>query len=646
MIDRKKRRYGWASNLPHFQKTGDALICDALRAALVDSSDAQVVAWKNMVPILNAEFGEVLAISSEASEYSAILEYTLPRDERRPDVIVLENGVVVVLEFKDKHRVLQADIDQAGAYGRDLKNYHSLCHDAEVESVLIPTRWRGGTRRLRDVTICEPGALDGLLVDFAKRGQGGSPFDPHLWIDADYAPLPGIVQAARDIFEHEPLPFIKRAQSARLPEVHELLVGIAHEAARTKTRRLILLTGVPGSGKTLAGLQFVHSPGLEDLRTQRPGQKVGAPAVFLSGNGPLVDVLQHALKTRAFVQGMKKFIDEYAFRKPDLVPFEHVLVFDEAQRAWDAELVEAKHGHAASEPELLLSIANRIPDWAVVLGLVGEGQEIHRGEEGGLGQWNEALEGLENASEWFVHGPPSLQTTFSAAQGRFHSGQLLNLSTTLRTHLAADLHCWVRLVLDGGHGSVVEAANIAKTMLDQGYAMYLTRSIEQAKDYVRTRYEGQPQHRYGLLASSRAKNLEAFGIDNSWMRTRRFRAGPWYNDPVDRASSCCSLEDVATEFSSQGLELDFPIVCWGDDLVWKTDRFESRPTRSRGLRDAHQLRINAYRVLLTRGRDGMCVYIPPDAGDGMDATADLLGRAGIEQLQLERAELRTESLAD
>ena len=638
MTEKPLRRYGWASNLPDFHLAGADRICDALAQSLRGSSQAQIVAWRNMVPILKNEFGEVLDARVEAGDYSAILEYTLPRDERRPDVIVLENGVVVVIEFKDKHQILQPDLDQVEAYARDLKNYHSLCHDLQVESVLVPTRWKGARRKYRDVTVCEPKALDGLLVEFSESSTLKIQIDPQMWIDAEYAPLPGIVQAARDIFNKEPLPFIKRAASARLPEVHEHLVRIAHLAAQTESRHLVLLTGVPGSGKTLAGLQLAHSDDMEDLRTPRAGEKAGAPAVFLSGNGPLVDVLQHALKARAFVDHMKKFIDYYAFRKPDLQPSEHVIIFDEAQRAWDAELVKEKHGRDSSEPDLLLSIAERIPNWAVVVGLVGEGQEIHRGEEAGLGQWEEALSRVDPEARWTVHGPPNLRSRFGRGSRKFVENSLLNLSTTLRTHLAADLHSWVALLLDGGPTGIREARGIAGTMRDQGYVLYLTRNLDDATSYARLRYQDQPNHRFGLLASSRASNLAALGVDNTWMTTRRFRAGPWYNDSPESSTSCCALERVATEFSSQGLELDLPIVCWGDDLTWNGERFASKPARKSKLRDPHQLRVNAYRVLLTRGRDGVCIYVPPDAGDGMDATADSLLAAGVEELKLGDAE--------
>jgi hypothetical protein len=596
----------------------------------------QFRAWKSMVPVLQKEFGELLEAKPSARNYSALLEYELPREGgRRPDVLVLENGAVVVIEFKEKDRIFRSDIDQANGYARDLRNYHSLCHDVQVEPVLVPTRWTGARHKFGDVTVCQPSEIDDLLLQFANRSSQDA-LDPHKWLLAEYSPLPTIVAAARDIFHHERLPQIRRAHSARLPEVHALLTATAHEAARTRTRHLILLTGVPGSGKTLAGLQFVHSRDLDDLIVPREGAKPGSPAVFLSGNGPLVAVLQNALgNNKTFVQDMKRYIDYYGFKKKNITPVEHVVVFDEAQRAWDAAQVAEKHGSSISEPELILGIAERIPEWCVVLGLVGEGQEIHRGEEGGLAQWSDALLGAKTGPNWIIQGPPGVRTVFKSLGNEFRPNELLNLSTSLRSHLAADLHTWVQLLLNARPSGLGEVSSLAGTLRDQGFDLYLSRDLEHVKQYARSRYEGHPDKRFGLLASSKAKNLEPHGVDNLFQTTKRLRHGPWFYDPPNMPSSCCALESVSTEFGCQGLELDFPIVAWGDDLTWGPNGFESRPAKSKGkfqLKNPHQLRINAYRVLLTRGRDGLCIFVPAQGEERMDLTATALLAAGCEPL--------------
>jgi integrase len=240
------------------------------------------------------------------------------------------------------------------------------------------------------------------------------------------------------LFDNEPLPRIKRAESALIPEVVDLILSICHEAARSHTRHVVLLTGVPGSGKTLVGLQVAHHRGLEDLRAPRQGRNNGAPAVFLSGNGPLVQVLQDALGSTVFVAGMKKFVEYYLFKRATAQPSTHVIVFDEAQRAWDAEHMATKHEHAISEPAALLRIGERIPEWTVLLALIGEGQEIHKGEEAGLAGWVDALRTTQHV-RWTVHAPLHVAADFPANGWQVVTNPLLNLSTTLRSHVAADV---------------------------------------------------------------------------------------------------------------------------------------------------------------------------------------------------------------
>ena len=320
------------------------------------------------------EVGVVLDEETLAARFNALLEYELPREGgRRPDVVMLQNGIVVVVEFKDKAAALSADLDQVAAYARDLKNYHEMSHELAVEPALVLMRYGGPRTQIGGVVVLKPRDLGQYLIEQSKRNLGAA-IDAAQWIDAPYAPLPSLLQAARILFRGQPLPRIRRAESAGVYGAVERVLQICGEAAQGEERRLVLLTGVPGAGKTLVGLQVAHDERLELLRSQ-PGAK-GGPAAFLSGNGPLVTVLQDALGTRAFVQGMKKFVDYYGFKRRDLEPTEHVLVFDEAQRAWDANQMLAKHKEATSEPEMLLRIAERIPNWSVVVGLIGEGQEI------------------------------------------------------------------------------------------------------------------------------------------------------------------------------------------------------------------------------------------------------------------------------
>jgi hypothetical protein len=459
----------------------------------------------------------------------------------------------------------------------------------------------GGTRLL------------GRLTDFADDLKSVHPLNVEDWLAADYSPLPSLVEAARTIFEHEPLAQIRRAQSAGIADTIERLSDVANEARVNGNRHLALVTGVPGAGKTLVGLQFVYTYQAQENRESRS-------AVFLSGNGPLVKVLQHALKSRVFVQDVHGFLRQYGGNRSK-TPAEHVWVYDEAQRAWDSDRVREKRGHDNSEPEDFLRLGSRMDSWAMVVGLIGEGQEIHLGEEAGLGQWNDAIRSM--SEPWTVHCPAHVAHLFTAAD-RVVAESQLNLTVSLRSHIAEDVQTWIRQLLSG---ELLDAAVTAGRMRSQGFDAYITRDLDIATSYVRTRYEGEIGKRYGLLASSKAKNVSRWGVENSWSYTRRLREGPWYNDPPDSRFSCCQLHDVATEFSSQGLELDFPIIAWGDDLRWNGTAWESVPQPRSKARDPHQLRINSYRVLLSRGRDGFVIFVPRDMTG--DAAAHALERSGL-----------------
>ena len=367
---------------------------------------------------------------------------------------------------------------------------------------------------------------------------------------------------------------------------------------------------MPGSGKTLVGLQFVYQTHFGDWGGRQQ-------AVFLSGNGPLVEVLQYALKSRVFVQDVHGFLKSYGGNQ-SRVPQEHIWVYDEAQRAWDANQVMEKRGHPTSEPEDFLRIGARKRSWALMVGLIGEGQEIHVGEEAGLAQWNQAIAAMPEP--WVVHCPTKIAHVFTAAAG-VETSDHLDLTVSLRTHLAENVQDWVANLLDG---RLEQAAELATTVRKQGFDLYLTGSREEAEDYVRERYRGQEDARYGLLASSKAK-LNDYAIYSDYLSTRSLRVGPWFYDAPDKPLSCCRLRDPVTEFQCQGLELDFPIVCWGQDLAWDGKAWQSQVPRRTKARDPHQLRINSYRVLLSRARDGMCIWVPEVAGRH---TRSVLARSG------------------
>lgn len=613
---------------------------DALLARLIqfvpDAGRSQVHAWKQELGVLQREGAEVIELHPRARDHGAVLEYMLPREAgRRPDVVVLQNGRVVVVEFKETGLLRRADLDQVAAYARDLAGYHSACDGVEVVPVLVLCGSSAPQRTVDGVRVVPASSLGSTLLELARGASGGPP-DLPAFLAGEYAPLPTLVSAARLLFENLGLPFVKRARSAGVHDAVERILAESRAVRAEGGLRLVLLTGVPGSGKTLVGLQVAHSAALEEGFRFGRRRNRGAPATFLSGNGPLVQVLQHALKSTAFVQDMHRFIREYGLERPDRVPLEHVVVFDEAQRAWDRDKIADFYSKKlpgqdpavfASEPELLARIAGRIEGGALVVALVGEGQEIHTGEEGGMGQWAEAV--ARSDRPWQVVGPPALEPLFERSGVPFSADALLDLDTGLRYHAAADLHRWVGLVLD--EGRLGEARQLAQRLRREAFPIYVTRDLEAAKDYARSRFAGESLRRYGLLASSKAKNLEPHGLDSGFQATKRIRVGEWFNADPGAVRSCCQFTDVVTEFQCQGLELDLAVVCWGDDFWWEgaESRWVGREGRKQRLvRDPLRLRTNAYRVLLTRGREGTVIFVPPRPAARMDATFEALLAAG------------------
>lgn len=419
----QQARYGWGSNFLVFSDTSARTIRGRLEEFIRDAGERQVRAWDESIPPLQREVKEVLSVNEEAAAYSTILEYELPLESRRPDVVLLARGAVVIIELKGKVFPSQADIDQASAYARDLRCYHRECECRPVVPIVVPTRAKGYIGNQAGVGIAGPDALDSLVEGLEERPDLPPLSREQFLAESAYRPLPTLVKAARELFNSGNLRTIRRARAATDPAVEEVS-RIIHEAARTRTRRLVLLTGIPGSGKTLVGLRIAHAHFLDDLVVPRANGKPTSPAIFLSGNGPLVDVLQYELRGaggggRTFVRGVKDYIKTYSVR-PGLIPPEHVLVFDEAQRAFDADMVRAKHAKTPgftsglSEPEHFVEFAERIPGWCVVIGLIGSGQEIHVGEEAGLVQWRYAVEQLKANSRWIVHGAPEVSIHFEA----------------------------------------------------------------------------------------------------------------------------------------------------------------------------------------------------------------------------------------
>ena len=622
--------YGWMGTIAQFL---EILPDDWLEAIAQNyqqlyqqrSAATQQQAWLECCEILQAQLGQLVCDRANSRDWTLIFEYELPREGgRRPDLVLLGAGRILVFEFKQKATPAAADLDQVSAYARDLSEYHGGSSQNPVQAILVPTRrTKLGSQLDRsqgNVEILSPSEIKDYL---SLLDQSSPAIDPIAWVKADYEPLPTVVEAARLIFQQEPLPNLKIARSAGIPDLMDFLDRLVVQAQQQNQRHLVLVTGVPGSGKTLVGLQFVYQSHLVYQSQLPPEKKLGdRKAVFLSGNAPLIVVLQYALKSRVFVQAIRNFYIAHQVRQQK-APKEHILVFDEAQRAWDLRRMSEDYGLDQAAPGTVIRIAERSPDWCVLLGLIGEGQEIHVGEEAGIGQWNLGLQ--QATAAWQVHCPPEQTGVFTAiVPGDLHPHPRFDLTISLRTHLAKEVQPWVAQLLAG---NLSAAAALLPSLIQAGYAPYVTQDLDAAKAYCRDRYQTEPDKRYGLIASSRARNLSQHGIDNGYMATQRVKMGAWYIDPPDSPLSCCALSSVVTEFGCQGLELDLPIVGWGDDLLWQEGWVMTRPGSQKNVRDPLRLRLNSYRVLLTRGRDGLVIFVPPESK--MDRTFTALRSAGL-----------------
>jgi len=610
------QKFGWKGQVKQFLELRKSDFIESLSLHHVNCmncnpSSLQISAWKNEYDTLQDQLPLLIENKSHASEWYLVFEYELPRERgRRPDILIIAEDRIFVIECKDMESAEQQHIDQLKAYIRDLTNYHAGSVDVNFEAILMITFMKQLEIEKQGINIISPKQLHVAL----NKGSDCKLIDPEKWINSRYAPLPSLISAAKLIFENEPLPQIRKAESLGVNDAVDELIKISDDVRTNKGKHLALVTGVPGSGKTLVGLQLVYiSHSINDKKQK---------AVFLSGNGPLVKVLQYTIKSKVFVQDVHGYLKEYGGDSTD-IPDETIIVFDEAQRAWDAKRVKEKRGHDNSEPLDFLSIGEKIPDGILMVGLIGEGQEIHLGEESGLVQWNDAIK--ETSDEWTVHCPKKVEHLFTAAK-KVVTNEQLNLTATLRSHLAEDVDKWVDALLTGD----LELARMYSVNLEnQGFTIYVTNNIDAAKKYAQERYLGYDDKRYGFMCSSKATNLAKYGINSDFYSMQRVKLGPWFNDDPSSAQSCCSLNYPTTEFQCQGLELDLPIVCWGDDLYWDKGQWSKRKRVRSQSKDPMQMTLNCYRVLLTRGRDGMVIFVPEE---NTKETFNALIEAGIKVL--------------
>ena len=563
--------------------------------------EAQITAWVDCYEVLQHTLP---VIDTQHPELSIIFEYELPYEAgRRPDVVLLSKEQVIILEFKMKSRILRADVDQAAAYARDIQEYHFESRNRRVTSLLVVTHLKNRLDPWGSVLVSSRDRLQEALLHTLRVGTTAC--NANAWMSSRYEPLPTIVEAAQMIMRKKALPQIRSADSAGIPQALQCLSGIATYAKEKSKYMLAFVTGVPGAGKTYLGLQFVYESFQETEHVH---------SVYLSGNGPLVKVLSSALRSNVFVKDLHKQIDEFVrFQARDF--YQNIIVFDEGQRAWTQEyMAQRNSGLSFSEAELMIQLAEARLPWCVLLVLIGEGQEINKGESSGMEQWATALSRAQKT--WEIVAPSQLEVSFplSPTLRRFHPRDQLDLNVSLRNHLAQNASMFMNHLISG---EIDQAKALAPSLKAAGYTMLVTQHLEDAKSYCIARYTGQSSMRYGLLASSKADSslMNRYGIDNSYGATsiRNMDIAAWYNDLPDSPKSCCSFHHVVTEFSCQGLELDLPILCWGSDMTWNGQAWNLyRPWQSADSNE-NRYRLNSYRVLLTRGRDGLIVFVPPEA---------------------------------
>ncbi len=602
-----KKRCCYADSIANFDKTNEKDFMQIIRTNFKEEhvlklEPEQIYAWLDSYRVM-----EKISLDPNIN---IIFEFVLPYEGgRRPDVILLSKELVIVLEFKMKNRIKEEDIDQVSAYARDLREYHYETRDKKVIPILVLTKTTNLNEEINNVICISDDLLQNTLDKIYTENINPTPLD--IWINSKYEPLPTIVDAARTFMKNEELPNIRRVNSTCIPQTLENLKELTDYARENKKHAIAFVTGVPGSGKTYLGLQYVYEI-----------EKVNS--VYLSGNGPLVDVLTDALKSRVFVRSLHTIIDEYL--RSGAYDFKtNVIVFDEGQRAWDNKQMENKHKGKLSEPEVMIKLCEERLDWCVLLILVGEGQEINTGENSGIKLWNKAIN--NGTKDWDIICPPNLYSYFeneSLIDNIDNSS--FNLTISLRSHLSGTVSQFVNYFIDG---DLENASKLSDSIFDEGYSMYCTRDLESAKSYCKERYEEEPNKKYGLIASSKSRILPKYGMDNRFEATR-INYGKWFNNPSDDPKSCCALNKVVTEFGVQGLELDMPIIGWEMDMLWTGNEWKKYILKEDEDSERNTYRRNTYRVLLTRGRDGFIVFVPNDSK--LDPVYEILKEVGIKEL--------------
>jgi hypothetical protein len=608
-----------------------------------DTTANQKDAWTAQIRILK----EAL---KEYENGHIFFEFFIPRMGSRIDALLILNNTIFVIEFKVGEKEFPAyAIEQVWDYALDLKNFHKTSHNKCIAPVLVCTEAESYPFTIIQTSIHD----DHLIFPIKTNVQSlsvtirdvlnfseGQTVDVTEWVEGSYAPTPTIIEAAKALYNNHTVEDItkKEADAINLSKTTAALDEIISTSKLTGRKAICFVTGVPGAGKTLVGL---------DIATRHMDKEKSSTSVFLSGNGPLVSILREALtrdrvqreknkgrkikkgevlqKVKSFIQNVHHFRDEYL--RDRKAPIDHVAIFDEAQRAWNIEqttsFMKRKKGFPnfnKSEPEFLIECMNRHDDWAVIICLVGGGQEINTGEAG-IQEW---ITSVDRAfRDWDIHISPHLtDAEYNSAEAleqikikeRVKFNPYLHLSVSMRSFRAEHLSALIKCILDQD----IEHARKHYQELKDRYPLIITRDLTSAKQWMKKRARGS--ERYGIVVSSQAQRLKPYAIDI------RSPIDPvhWFLDGKDDVRSSYYLEDVATEFHVQGLELDWACVTWDGDFrymdngEWSYHEFRGDKWQRINKYERRLYLKNAYRVLLTRSRQGMVIVVPH--GDTEDHT--------------------------
>ncbi len=600
------------------------------------AEDLQKNTWNREIEILKRELSQFL-------DGYIIFEYTIPRIGNRIDNIVIYKGIIFLLEFKvGEKKYPSYAIEQVTDYAFDLSCFHKESHNRLLVPILISTKAHSLKQEIRiskdnvlETICCNEYEIAKYITEvFLKFIQ--DEIIPNDWINSLYMPTPTIIEAAQALYLGHNVEDISRndASAKNLNQTTKAINKIIDYSKANNKKSICFITGVPGAGKTLAGL---------NIAVERQKIAEDEHAVFLSGNGPLVDVLQEALarddakrnhisrkeasrKVKEFIQIIHHFRDDAI--SVDTPPVEKVAIFDEAQRAWDEQnltdfMKKKKHieDFNMSEPEFLISILNRHNDWATIICLIGGGQEINKGESAGIYGWFDSLR--NNYPNWDIYVSDKItDNEYSKGHNFAEMTKNMNVNIIEDLHLAVSLRSFrsenvsnfVKALLDVD----IDTAKRLYEQFNNDYPVFVTRNLHKAKLWVRSQAKGS--QRYGLTASSGAKRLRKYGI---WVQNK-IEAKNWFLNGKNDVRSSFHLEETATEFDIQGLELDWTIVCWDADLRFENGDFKHLKfvgTKWQNIKSADNILYlkNAYRVLLTRARQGFVIFVP--TGDETDMTA-------------------------